>query len=220
MKQRGKKLSEDDIRDRYRYPPFPEKFTVKSIIAIVCPVHGEFRQSIEHHMNGQGCRVCARLKASGVSRVSRAEWIRRFESAHGRGKYSYSKVPENVRQNTRIEIFCPEHNVSFYQTPVQHWRFRQGCPKCGAGRQWEKRKRDVVSRREFERRARAVHGLAFEYTELPLEFSLNDSVIIYCNEHNHIFFCVARDHLNGKGCDFTSGASQKLTGINPADKFI
>jgi hypothetical protein len=32
-----------------------------------------------------------------------------------------------------------------------------------------------------------------------MEFSLNDSVIIFCNEHNHAFFYVAQDHLDGKG---------------------
>jgi hypothetical protein len=48
-------------------------------------------------------------------------------------------------------------------------------------------------------KARAVHGLAFEYSELPAEFSLNDNIIIYSNEHGRVFFCVAKEHLNGKG---------------------
>jgi hypothetical protein len=35
---------------------------------------------------------------------------------------------------------------------------------------------------------------------LPMEFNLMDTIILYCNEHDHAFFCVAQDHLNGKGC--------------------
>ncbi|MDR1147090.1 MAG: hypothetical protein LBK66_00505, partial [Spirochaetaceae bacterium] len=81
---------------------------------------------------------------------------------------------------------------------------KQGCPKCGTEKRLENSRQKLISRREFEQRARAVHGLLFEYSELPMEFSLNDSVIIFCNEHNHVFFCAARDHLDGKGCSRNS----------------
>jgi Zn finger protein HypA/HybF involved in hydrogenase expression len=150
MGKRGQKLSEEAILDafrdshgnRYRYPPFPEEFTVHSIVSVVCSIHGEFRQSILHHMRGQGCPRCAHAKINEGNRLNRFEWIRRFESMHGRGKYDYSKVPESLRQDTKVEIFCPEHNVYFYQTPIQHWRLQQGCPKCGTGKGWERRKQN------------------------------------------------------------------------------
>jgi hypothetical protein len=132
--------------------------------------------------------------------LGRAEWIRRFESVHGRGMYDYSRVSEDMKQSDKIEILCPEHNVAFYQTPIQHWQRRQGCPKCGIEKIHEKCKLNMITRREFESKARAIHGPLFEYTELPLEFSLNDNIIIYCNAHNHVFFIKARDHLEGKGC--------------------
>jgi hypothetical protein len=217
MRKREHKLSEQTILDtfrekhgtKYRYPPFPEEFKTITSISIICPVHGEFHQSILNHMRGQGCPKCGHAKSSEGHCLSRSLWIQRFESVHGRGKYDYSKVPESLRQDTRIEIFCPEHNVSFYQIPIQHWKQRQGCPKCGRGKGWDKRRQNLITRHEFELRARAIHGLAFEYSELPLEFSLNDNIIIYCNEHNHAFFCVAQDHLNGKGC--VSSLVMKLT---------
>ena len=199
----------DTFRDRhgnkYNYLYFPDKFTVKSLISIICPIHGEFHQSIEHHMNGQGCRKCAHIKINKNNCLGRTEWIRRFESVHGRGKYDYSRVPEDVQQNAKVEIFCHEHNISFYQTAIQHWKLRQGCPKCGIDKQWIKRKQNLITRREFEQRARAIHGPAFEYFGLPLEFNLNDNIIIYCNEHSHAFFCIAKDHLTGKGCGTGSG---------------
>jgi hypothetical protein len=150
-------------------------------------------------MRGQDCRECARNSVSEGCRLGRPEWIRRFESVHGRGKYDYSKVPEDVRQNTKIEIYCPEHDISFRQFPVQHWRRKQGCPKCGRKKYLETRGQNLITRREFELRARAVHGTAFEYSELPYEFSLNDTVIIYHNDLNRAFFCTAQEHLDGKG---------------------
>ena len=198
-----KNLSEEEILssfrrvhgNKYQYPPFPESFQVISFIDIVCSIHGSFRQSIVRHKRGQGCFECGKQKRRGEREkvaLGRDEWIKRFEEVHGRGKYDYSNVPYNVRQKNKIEIFYPEHNVTFYQNPIQHWRLRQGCPKCGFIKQWENRRQNMINRREFEKQAKDIHGLAFEYSQLPHEFSLNDNIIIYCNEHDHVFFCIAR----------------------------
>jgi hypothetical protein len=208
MRKKGHKLSEQTLLDlfrdihnnKYQYQPFPDKFSVRTRIGIVCRVHGEYRQSIGHHLGGQGCPKCAHAKRNTENQLGRSEWIRRFESVHGRGKYDYSRIPENMKQGDKLAIYCPEHDVTFYQTTNQHWQRQQGCPKCGILKKRETQKSDAISRREYELRARAVHGLRFEYSELPLEFSLNDTIIIYCSEHAHAFFCAARDHLNGKGC--------------------
>ena len=203
-----KKLSEEAIiasfrekhGSKYEYPPFPEAFHAFSKINIICPIHGLFIQQIHHHKDGEGCPKCRIVKVVKSVMKGREEWIRRFESVHGKGKYSYIKVPEDVKQSTKIEIICLEHNLSFFQTSDQHWRYKQGCPKCGSIKQWENRRLQLTTRRKFVQQARAVHGSAFEYSELPLEFSLKDDIIIYCHEHGHAFFCNAKDHLNGKGC--------------------
>jgi predicted nucleic acid-binding Zn-ribbon protein len=207
MRKGGHKLSKQFILDafhdrhgdKYQYL-FPDKFTVFTAITMICPIHGEFRQAIIHHMEGQGCPKCGYVKIHESQYLNRLEWIRRFESVHGRGTYDYSKVPDVIRQKDKVEIYCPEHNVTFYQSPIQHWRRGQGCPKCGIRKKQENHKQHLITRRAFEQRARAIHGLQYEYSELPQEFSLHDNIIIFCNEHNHAFFCKALDHLNGKGC--------------------
>ena len=33
----------------------------ESIVPIVCPIHGKFEQSVDKHLVGHGCRVCANL---------------------------------------------------------------------------------------------------------------------------------------------------------------
>ena len=41
----------------YKYPK--QEFTkIKNKYSIICPVHGEFKQSIFHHLRG-GCNKCA-----------------------------------------------------------------------------------------------------------------------------------------------------------------
>jgi hypothetical protein len=208
MRKRSAKFSEQALLDlykdihgnKYKYPPFPNTFSTHSPIAIICPIHGEFHQTIARHLKGKGCQKCGLAKTHEKNKLGRSEWIQRFESVHGRGTYDYSKIPEDITQSDKIEIFCYEHNTIFYQSPIRHWKRRQGCPKCGIQKKQENEKLNLITRREFEQKARAIHGLLFEYSELPLEFSLNDNIILYCNEHNHIFFCVAKDHLDGKGC--------------------
>lgn len=34
----------------------------KSLISIICPIHGEFNQQINNHLNGKGCKNCNRSK--------------------------------------------------------------------------------------------------------------------------------------------------------------
>jgi len=189
--------------NKYRYPLIPEFPKGTFYIDIICPVHGVFRQTIANHKKGQGCPVCGNQRVSNALRLGRAEWIRRFESVHGKGKYDYSKVPENVTMQEKVEIYCPEHNYTFWQTPDIHWRFKKGCRRCGSARLKKTRQLQLITRREYEKKARAIHGMKYEYTELPLEFSLKDNIIIYCNEHDHVFFCVAQDHLYGKECPLT-----------------
>jgi hypothetical protein len=78
--------------------------------------------------------------------------------------------------------------------------FKQGCPRCGAVKRWEKIKADFIIRKEFITQAQIKNGLGYEYINLPKEFSLNDTIGIFCSVHNKLFFCKANDHLKGKGC--------------------
>ena len=184
-----KRQTEEDVLDdfrqthgcRYRYPPFPEDFKATSPIDIICPVHGTFTQRIHHHKLGTGCPECKRekLKESRPSiSLGREEWIKRFEEVHGRGKYDYSRIGDYIIQRKKMEIYCPEHNVTFYQSPDSHWRFGKGCPKCGNIKKGATFKLKRITRREYELRAKIIHGDAFEYSELPDEFSLYDNIII------------------------------------------
>ena len=186
--------------NKYQYPSIPEFPNVALYIDIVCPVHGIFRQTIRNHKTGRGCPKCRYDRVKNALRLSRAEWIQRFESVHGKGKYDYSRIPESVLMREKVEIYCPEHNYTFWQSPDIHWRFKKGCRKCGSAKVGATRQLQLITRREYEKKARAIHGTKYEYTELPQQFSLKDNIIIYCNEHDHVFFCVAQDHLYGKGC--------------------
>jgi predicted RNA-binding Zn-ribbon protein involved in translation (DUF1610 family) len=188
--------------NKYAYPSDLTGFKVRDKIPIFCPVegHGVFYQTVRHHARGQGCPKCGRIRARESRILSRETWIGRFEKLHGKGKYDYSKLPQNPKADVEFPIYCVEHGIFFNNTPNHHLYFKQGCPKCGTVSRLKKIRADFISRKDFIGRAQIKNGLGYEYFNLPKEFSLNDTIGIFCSAHNKLFFCGAGDHLEGKGC--------------------
>ena len=95
-------------------------------ICIICHEHGEFWQSPNNHLAGNGCRKCW-LKRNLTSKLSNTEvFINKAKQIHG-NKYDYSKtIYEHSLK--KVCIICPEHG-EFWQTPNSHLN-GQGCPIC------------------------------------------------------------------------------------------
>lgn len=91
-------------------------------VCIICPNHGEFWQTPNSHLNGNGCPKCKSDKA----KSSKDKFIEKSIKVHS-DKYDYSKV-EYVNNSTKVCIICPEHG-EFYIRPHHHICGR-GCPKC------------------------------------------------------------------------------------------
>ena len=93
---------------------------------IVCPIHGEFEQTPNHHLQGKGCYECGRSKTI-LSRIyTLEEFITKANNVHN-NKYSY-KYTNYSRADVEVIITCPEHG-DFLQKPVNHLTGR-GCLKC------------------------------------------------------------------------------------------
>ena len=96
-------------------------------VTIVCPIHGNFEQTPQNHMKGQGCPKCANLR-KGMYQVGTTEsFIEKAQKVHG-NKYDYSKV-HYVNNREKVCIVCPEHG-EFMQKPLDHIH-GSGCPECG-----------------------------------------------------------------------------------------
>lgn len=89
---------------------------------IVCPIHGEFLQTPNSHLNGRGCPKCA----GNNYKRDKEEFIDRAKKVHG-SKYDYSKVEYKTCKD-HVCIICPKHG-EFWQTPDHHLQ-GDGCPKC------------------------------------------------------------------------------------------
>jgi hypothetical protein len=111
--------------DKYDYSKV-EYINARTKVCIVCPEHGEFWQTPNKHLNGQGCFRCHKEKQKFYKLLSVDEFIEKAKEVHG-NKYDYSKV-EYQGNKDKVCIICPEHG-DFWQIPANHLRYK-GCPKC------------------------------------------------------------------------------------------
>lgn len=176
--------------DKYNYSKVEYK-GANTKVCIICPEHGEFWQTPDKHLIGQGCSICGRNIGIQKRTSCKDEFIKKARIVH-RDRYNYSKV-EYVDCKTKVKIICKEHG-GFWQTPSNHI-FGRGCPKCRA----EKLSKMTAPTKEvFIKKARLKHGDLYDYSKVEY---INSSikVEIICKEHGSFWQTPAK-HLNGCGC--------------------
>ena len=127
-KCKGRNLTQDDViakfkeihKDKYDYSKVIFS-KIKEKVCIICPEHGEFWQTPQKHINGQGCPICG-----GRAKLTTPIFIEKSNNIHN-FKYIYSNV-EYINNKTYIDIICPIHGL-FKQLPYNHLK-GHGCPKC------------------------------------------------------------------------------------------
>lgn len=108
----------------YKYDYSKTVYTVsKNKVTITCPIHGDFEQKANHHLQGHGCSYCG---GSNISNTK--EFIEKANKVHN-NKYDYSLV-EYKNSKSKITIICPIHG-EFQQTPISHIK-GSGCASCMA----------------------------------------------------------------------------------------
>lgn len=177
--------------NRYEYPAVYLGAGVP--ISIICKIHGEFTQTPNAHLQGQGCPKCAIKKVTDKSKVPILEVLSRFEAVHS-GKYEYSSV-EYISMHTPVSIRCSQHG-EFFQTPHSHIKGR-GCPTCAKPKQQKRNiSRNKTLIEDFEKLARKQHGNIFDYSNTVYTHN-QDKILIRCTIHNRSMTQTARNHLDG-----------------------
>ncbi len=167
--------------DKYDYSKV-EYVNSSTKICIICPIHGEFWQTPNSHLNGRGCAQC-----NGGIKIDKKQFIEEARKVHG-NKYDYSKV-EYVNTDTKVCIICPIHG-EFWQTPHSHsGTMKCGCPKCA---------KILNSTQEFIEEARKVHGDKYDYSKVEYK-NLTIKVCIICPIHGE-FWQKPYNHLKGASC--------------------
>lgn len=155
-------------------------------VRIICPTHGEFEQTPQAHVRGNGCPICANKKRGDTFRDNKEHFIEKANRIH-LNKYDYSNV-EFVNYETEVCIICPKHG-KFWQTPQAHVSQKSGCPKC---------KGRFLSKEDLLQEFKEKHGDKYDYSKVNYT-KMHDKVCIICPKHGE-FWQTPSKHRLGQGC--------------------
>jgi hypothetical protein len=87
--------------DKYDYSKSVYK-SPRSLVTIICPIHGEFRQKASYHLSGNGCQKCAVHDSKFEKEVY--EFISTLEN-------NVVRCDRSVLGNMEIDIFLPDKKI-------------------------------------------------------------------------------------------------------------
>ena len=104
-------------------------------VIITCNLHGDFEQTPDSHLRGQGCPDCGVISRVKKTRYTTSQFIAKAVLKHG-NSYNYCKAKYTSISNNII-ITCKIHR-DFSQKPADHLQ-GSGCPVCAILKQgWTK----------------------------------------------------------------------------------
>lgn len=179
--------------DKYNYSK-SDAPTCKDKAIFICPIHGEFEQTWDNHINGKsGCPRCAKCH-----KYTNEEWIEEVSKKHN-NKYDYSKT-HYTKAKDKVVVICHEKD----EFGDEHGEFEIragnhmagiGCPKCA--------KKYKPTTEEWIKKAKKVHGEKYNYTKVNY-INQNTNVEIICPIHGK-FKQMAALHIQGCGCPKCNG---------------
>ena len=170
--------------DKYDYSKV-EYVNSTTKVCIICKEHGEFWQTPQGHVRGQGCPKCANIKRGDTFRSDGDTFVKRATVLHD-GKYIYDK-DSYINAMTKVPILCLKHGI-FWMTPMNHL-LGQGCPKCnGRG----------LNTEEIIELFKKKHGDSYDYSKVVFT-KMHEKVCIICKKHGE-FWQTPSKHLLGQGC--------------------
>lgn len=171
---------------KYEYAKVIYK-NARSPIVITCPLHGDFEQTPDGHLQGHGCPKCG-----GTARSTTEEFILEARRIHG-NRYEYARTTY-VNAFTHVTITCPVHG-DFPQAPASH-KSGQGCPSCAIKTRADKLR---YSTKQFIEGARVVHGDKYDYSATHYVDDTTKLVVI-CTDHGPWSVLPANHTLRASGC--------------------
>lgn len=180
IKKSNKKFNFKFDYDKVNYKTANDKVT------IICPIHGEFKQTPSGHINSKhGCPECAKNFTNSQMSLNTNGFVEKLKFNEN---YSFDKTVYSGYKN-RLIITCKTHG-DFSITPNSAL-MGIGCPKCYK----ESRK---ISKSNFIMRAIKIHGHEYDYKNVNFE-TLDDNIKIICKKHGE-YTTIACNHLKGGTC--------------------
>lgn len=112
--------------NKYDYSLF-EYNGIENLVTIICPIHGEFKQSPHSHLKGHGCRKCATEYITEQVKWDYKELKEHFLNIHNK-RYDYPEEYNYIGVEHYIEISCKKHGT--FRQKIKHHLNLKGCPGC------------------------------------------------------------------------------------------
>lgn len=160
--------------DKYDYSKFEYVRSIDKSI-IICPEHGEFKQSANVHLRGVGCPKCGKECKKHRQSITPEVFLFRANKKHN-NKYQYD-LTDFKNSTSTINILCQKHGW-FKQNVTRHM-CGQGCPKCAKEIKSQKM---ANSQTQFIDNAIKIHGNKYDYSNVKY-INNKTKVSIICPEH-------------------------------------
>lgn len=166
----------------------------KTKIKIICPIHGEFEQLPDDHLNGCGCPKCA-----GNLKFTQEEFFEKANRIHG-NNYNFSQF-EYKGYYEKGKVICNKCGKTFYIS-AGNFLNGKGCSECNNKEAGKRRRLEIDKFIEFSRK---VHGDKYDYSKVKYINSIT-KVEIICPIHGP-FFQIPTNHIyNEQGCPICSSS--------------
>lgn len=87
-----------------------EYINSKTLITIICPIHGSFVQAPDKHLQGSGCGTCGYEKSKASRTLTQEEFISRCSSVYQGNEFDFSKTIF-INTSTKVDVICNKHGL-------------------------------------------------------------------------------------------------------------
>jgi len=104
-----KKKCSEIHNDKYDYSLCTEYMGNRTIMKIICPIHGKFYQSAYKHIAGQGCKKCSLIeRQKNRHETIKLQYIQKLKNKYPEFDFSIFDYDEKC-QTGKIKCICPKH---------------------------------------------------------------------------------------------------------------
>lgn len=161
----------------------------KSII--ICPIHGEWLQTISSHLSGSGCYYCGTIKQHLSIKSKIEDVIIKANTIHN-NEYDYSKF-KYINTLTKSTIVCKVHGE--WEATMGNHLCGHKCPECANIKRKNTKKNDIE---KVIIEAHKVHNNKYDYSKYVYVNNRTKSIVI-CPVHGE-FKQRMGEHRSGQGC--------------------
>lgn len=201
--------------NKYDYTLVPRNLHTIHNVRIICPNHGEFKQTWKNHVKGRGCPKCANEVRNAHKKITVEKFLEKARAMHG-DKYDYSEIT-SIKNNTQIlPIICPVHG---YTNQSAKYHFKHGCDKCSRKEYGQTMaKSEEIALEEMKKKYEADGNHHYDLSK-AVYISAHDDLTVICKYHGK-FITSHNKCMRGRGCQKCGKAASILARTKTTKNFI